>query len=167
MWRIREACNPSVASHGATYKFDVSLPINEYMDVSYEVEKKLQAESLDVVVCVWGHVADGNAHINVVTPGQHKKDTNLSKQIETIVYDSGMYHRSHLSSHLTITPNSSSFALVMKRRGSISAEHGLGQAKNDYLWQIKDVDVLDIMMQLKRIFDPHGILNPNKYLLKK
>ena len=93
MWRIREACNPSVASHGATYKFDVSLPINEYMDVSYEVEKKLKAESLDVVVCVWGHVADGNAHINVVTPGQHKKDANLSKQIETIVYDSGMYYR--------------------------------------------------------------------------
>jgi len=63
------------------------------MDVSYEVEKKLKAESLDVIVCVWGHVADGNAHINVVTPGQHNKDANLSKQIETIVYDSGMYHR--------------------------------------------------------------------------
>ena len=103
IWRIREACNPSVASHAA-YKFDVSLPINEYMDVSYEVEKKLQGESLDVVVCVWGHVADGNAHINVVTPGQHKKDANLSKQIETIVYDSGMYYRSCLSSHLTIHP---------------------------------------------------------------
>ena len=55
----------------------------------------------------------------------------------------------------------------MKRRGSISAEHGLGQAKNDYLGQIKDIDVLDIMIQLKRTFDPHGILNPNKYLPKK
>ena len=99
------------------------------------------ASTLSLDVCVWGHVADGNAHVNIVTPGQYKKDTALAKHIETIVYDS-----------------------VLKRSGSISAEHGIGQSKKEYLGHIKDDNVLNIMKQMKMMFDPHGIMNPNKYL---
>ena len=143
MWNIREACNPSVALAGCVYKFDVSVPIEEYIDLAKEVEMTLmtQLPTLSLDVCVWGHVADGNAHINIVTPGQYKKDTALAKHIETIVYDS-----------------------VLKRSGSISAEHGIGQSKKEYLGHIKDDNVLNIMKQMKMMFDPHGIMNPNKYL---
>jgi len=143
MWSIRESCNPSVARAGCVYKFDVSIPIEDYMDVAWEVERKLLAfmEPSDLAVCVWGHIADGNAHINIVTPGQYEKDSALAKRIETMVYDS-----------------------VLKRRGSISAEHGLGQSKNEYLGQIKEKSVLDVMTTMKALFDPHGIMNPGKYL---
>ena len=108
-----------------------------------EVEMKLKKDlpTLSLDVCVWGHIADGNAHINIVTLNQFTKDDVLAKQIETIVYDS-----------------------VLKRSGSVSAEHGIGQSKKEYLRQIKDDNVLNIMKQIKTMFDPHGIMNPNKYL---
>ncbi len=53
---------------------------------------------------------------------------------------------------------------VMKRNGSISAEHGLGQYKNKYMQRIKDPHSLEKMKQIKNLFDPRGIMNPGKYL---
>jgi len=150
MWKIRESCNPSVARAGCVYKFDVSVPIEEYMDVAHEVNNKLKAElnsrseddEITPVVCVWGHLADGNAHINIVPKlGTFDKDKSLAKLIESIVY-----------------------AAVLGRKGSISAEHGLGQSKNSYLSKIKTESTLDMMYQVKKIFDPRGIMNPGKYL---
>ncbi len=140
MWSIREACNPCVARAGYVYKFDVSIPIEEYMCVALELES---LQRFDLTVCVWGHVADGNAHINIVTPGKFEKDYALAKEIETIVYDT-----------------------VLERSGSISAEHGIGQSKNEALGRIKEKNVLDVMKQVKAMFDPHGIMNPGKFLPK-
>ncbi|KAL7456581.1 hypothetical protein ACHAWC_008064 [Mediolabrus comicus] len=142
IWAIRESCNPSVASAGFVHKFDVSIPIEMYIEVSEEVEKHLQDENLhDLSVCTWGHVADGNAHINIVSSGQFHKHDDTAEKIENIVYSS-----------------------VMKRKGSISAEHGIGQSKRKYLKQIKDDGVLELMSQIKMTFDPHLILNPGKYI---
>lgn len=147
MWSVRESCNPSVAKAGCVYKFDVSIPIEEYIDVAREVECKLMSSlesPEDLKVCVWGHIADGNAHINIVTPGKFEKDTKLDNLIETAVYDS-----------------------VLERKGSISAEHGLGQSKNHCMRRIKEDTVLDIMHEMKNLFDPHGIMNRGKYLPSK
>ena len=142
IWAIRESCNPSVASAGFVHKFDVSIPIEMYIEVSEEVEKQLQDENLhDLSVCTWGHVADGNAHINIVSSGQFHKHDDTAEKIENIVYSS-----------------------VMKRKGSISAEHGIGQSKRKYLKQIKDDGELELMSQIKMAFDPHSILNPGKCL---
>jgi FAD/FMN-containing dehydrogenase len=52
----------------------------------------------------------------------------------------------------------------MKRSGSISAEHGLGQNKHKYLPRIKDQSTLKTMYGIKNLFDPHQIMNPGKYL---
>lgn len=142
IWSIRESCNPSVAAAGFVHKFDISCPIHMYMDVAEEVETGLKVEKLqNLTVCVWGHVADGNAHLNVVAPGQFDKNDDTLKRIENIVYSS-----------------------VMKRKGSISAEHGIGQSKRKYMKQIKDGAVLELMSQIKKLFDPHCIMNPGKYL---
>jgi FAD/FMN-containing dehydrogenase len=142
IWAIRESCNPSVASAGFVHKFDVSIPIEMYIEVSEEVEKQLQDENLhDLSVCTWGHVADGNAHINIVSSGQFHKHDDTAEKIENIVYSS-----------------------VMKRKGSISAEHGIGQSKRKYLKHIKDDGELELMSQIKMAFDPHSILNPGKYI---
>ncbi|KAL7475267.1 hypothetical protein ACHAW6_001188 [Cyclotella cf. meneghiniana] len=146
LWNIREACNPAVSRSGYVYKYDVSLPIEEYMDVANEVKERLSSRgALDLfpetAVCVWGHLADGNAHINVVTPGIFRKDELLASHVDELVYGS-----------------------VLRRRGSISAEHGIGQSKNEILRQIKDASVMDVMVQLKQLFDPHGIMNPGKVL---
>ena len=146
LWNIREACNPSVARSGYVYKYDVSVPIEEYMDVAVEVKGILSKEMTlpESIVCVWGHLADGNAHINVVTPGQFHKDEVMASLVDDSVYGS-----------------------VLRRKGSISAEHGIGQSKREILERVKDEGVLDVMAQMKRMFDPHGILNPGKVLPTK
>jgi FAD/FMN-containing dehydrogenase len=148
MWSIRESCNPCVAKAGCVYKFDISIPVEEYMDITYEIESKLRTNdycsNMEFIVCVWGHVNDGNAHINIVTPGQPTKNGKLATIIESIVYDS-----------------------VIQRYGSISAEHGLGQSKNEVMGRYKDQTTLDVMQQIKDMFDPHGIMNPGKYLPKR
>mmetsp|Transcript_545 Transcript_545/g.1254 ORF Transcript_545/g.1254 Transcript_545/m.1254 type:complete len:335 (+) Transcript_545:230-1234(+) len=144
MWRIRESCNPSVARAGCVYKFDVSVPIEDYVDVAREVEGKLLLEdssAADLAVCLWGHVADGNAHVNVVARGATEWDPALAARVEAVVYSS-----------------------VRRRRGSVSAEHGLGQSKNELLGRIKEHSVMDAMAMVKASFDPHGIMNPGKYL---
>lgn len=144
-WNIREGCNPSVARSGYVYKYDVSIPIEEYMEIGAEVEARLLSTDKDkfpdAKVCVWGHLADGNAHINVVTPGVFQEDRELASLVDEAVYGS-----------------------VLKRRGSVSAEHGIGQSKVDILGEIKDKNVMDLMVQLKMLFDPHGIMNPGKVL---
>jgi len=137
-----------VARSGYVYKYDVSVPIEEYMEIAAEVEATLLSLSTnndkrfsETKVCVWGHLADGNAHINVVTPGVFQKDETLASLVDDAVYGS-----------------------VLKRRGSISAEHGIGQSKVDILEKIKDESVMNVMVQMKRLFDPHGIMNPGKVL---
>ena len=140
IWAVRESCNPSVARAGYVHKFDVSIGIEAYMEVAEEVSEKLKALEMDEVVCVWGHVGDGNAHINIVS-GQLDTDDATAEKIENIVYSS-----------------------VLRRKGSISAEHGIGQSKRKYMKQIKDDATLELMSRTKALFDPHKILNPGKYL---
>jgi FAD/FMN-containing dehydrogenase len=145
-WSIRESCNPSVARNGYVYKYDVSVPIEDYMEVAAEVNECLSSKASFPAsqVCVWGHLADGNAHVNIVTPGLFHKDEVLAAYIDEAVYGS-----------------------VLKRNGSISAEHGIGQSKREILGKVKDVSILDTMVQLKEMFDPHGIMNPGKLVLSK
>ena len=143
-WNIREACNPSVAQSGYVYKYDISVPIEDYMKVAAEVKEQLSTNISfpEAKICIWGHLADGNAHINVVTPGQFKKHKPIASYVDEAVYGS-----------------------VLKRMGSISSEHGIGQSKIDILKEVKNRNVMNMMEQLKGLFDPNGIMNPGKILL--
>jgi len=138
-WKIRESCNPSVASRGYVYKYDVSLPIQQFEHFIQDIQTQLEEE--DAISTNWGHVIDGNLHLNVIIPGQKERDDNLYYKLEDIVIRG-----------------------VMNIGGSISAEHGLGQYKNIHLAKIKDVATLKMMQQVKNLFDPHGIMNPGKVL---
>jgi FAD/FMN-containing dehydrogenase len=136
-WKIREMCNPSVAAQGYVYKYDVSLPIIEFERFILDIRSRLE----EGVVCTnWGHVIDGNLHLNVVIPGRKERDEKLYRKLEQIVIRG-----------------------VIAAGGSISAEHGLGQYKNKHLTKIKDAAQLQTMYQVKHLFDPHGIMNPGKF----
>ena len=154
MWRVRESANPSVAAQGYVYKYDISLPIPDFPGFIEEMQHRLSnhfgyhhhhhhhtSHAEAVVNANWGHVIDGNLHFNVVWPGKRDKDTKLLDSIEPFIFES-----------------------VIRRGGSISAEHGLGQSKNQYLPMIRDRVALDTMRAIKNLFDPHGIMNPGKYL---
>jgi FAD/FMN-containing dehydrogenase len=140
-WDIRESCNPIIKALGYNYKYDLSLPIPLYYDIVEETRNHLK-DRPDAIVVNWGHVIDGNIHLNIITPGVFEEDADLKALLEPFIFEA-----------------------VIHRGGSISAEHGLGQQKNKYLGKYaKDPQAVQMMKSLKHLFDPNGILNPGKFL---
>eukprot|EP00979_Chaetoceros_neogracilis_P001609 scaffold279_cov246-Chaetoceros_neogracile.AAC.2 len=142
IWEIRESCNPIIKSKGYNYKYDISLPLSEYYSIVEEMRERLLPFKGDIVVANWGHVIDGNLHLNVITPGKFEVDIQIKNSIEPFIFE-----------------------YVVAKGGSISAEHGLGQCKNNYLGKYaKSKAAVAVMRSLKDSFDPNGILNPQKFL---
>ena len=88
---------------GPVYKYDLSIPVAEMYSLVEETRKRMAG--LPVEVVGYGHLGDGNLHLNVSCP---RYDTDILKHIEPFVYE-----------------------WTAARKGSISAEHGLGQMKAD------------------------------------
>lgn len=89
-------------------------------------------------VCGYGHLGDSNIHLNITS---EKFEKSLQNKIEPFVYE-----------------------WVAKHNGSVSAEHGIGFKKRDYLHYSKTNEAIGIMSEIKKLFDPKGILNPYKVL---
>ena len=94
-------------------------------------------------VCWYGHIGDGNLHLNILKPDDLTVEEFMAKGHE-------------------MSP--SIFALVAERRGSISAEHGVGLLKKDFLGYTRSSAEIALMKGLKQLFDPYQILNPGKLL---
>ncbi|MGB0274670.1 MAG: FAD-binding oxidoreductase [Flavobacteriaceae bacterium] len=136
LWSIREDTHILRQSFVATQHFDISLPIG-VMDAEVAfIVADLEALPFVERVLPFGHIADGNIHLIV-----GKKDTTQqnSKKINAIVYR-------NLKKHL----------------GSVSAEHGIGLDKKDYLYTSKTSQEIALMKTLKQTLDPKNILNPNR-----
>lgn len=143
-WELRESANPTFGSLGYGYKYDVTVPVTLWDDFCTALRQHLQDQLPSDITWIqgnWGHIMDGNMHWNLVTPGCSTLDTRVLNQIEPFLLEQ-----------------------VLARKGSISAEHGLGQAKNKYLPMVCSEATLQTMHQLKAMFDPHAILNPGKVL---
>ncbi|KAI5300586.1 hypothetical protein KEM56_002348 [Ascosphaera pollenicola] len=146
LWRWREGITESLSHLGGTYKYDVSIPLDElYQLVEDARERCMQAgvlgddESYPVRDVVgYGHMGDGNLHLNI-SVRQYNKE--VEKVIEPCVYE-----------------------WIAKRKGSISAEHGIGLAKKEFLGYSKDDTMVKLMKQVKNLYDPNGIMNPYKYI---
>ena len=91
--------------------------------------------AIDVVG--YGHMGDGNIHLNVPVRRYTKE---VEEALEPWVYE-----------------------WVSQRQGSISAEHGLGIAKNNYIGYTRPQSSIDLMLGIKSLWDPKGIMNPYKY----
>ncbi len=95
----------------------------------------------DWEVCLFGHIGDGNLHVNVMKPDALDKAEFLRRTKEADV---------------------AMFELVKKHGGSISAEHGIGLLKKAYLGYSRTAREIEAMRDIKRSLDPKGILNPGK-----
>ena len=142
-WRIRESANPTVAKLGYTYKYDVSLPISQFQDWIQEMRRERigPLSRKELINANWGHILDGNLHFNVTTIDEHEVQQDVLDALEPYLFHS-----------------------ILDRGGSISAEHGIGQAKNHLLPHVHDEHTLDVMRSMKSLFDPNMILNPGKFL---
>ena len=142
LWQLREGISESLAPF-APYKNDLSVRITEMPEFLDDVDKLVRASYPDFEVCWYGHIGDGNLHLNILKP----EDVSIDE----------FYRRCH-----DINPRL--FELVRARRGSISAEHGVGLLKKEFLEYSRSPADLDIMRALKSVLDPNGVMNPGKLL---
>jgi FAD/FMN-containing dehydrogenase len=121
------------------FGFDVSMPIRHMESYVSNVRASLDAAWPRHVCFVFGHMGDGNLHLNIhVGSG----DAESRRRVEEIVYGG-----------------------LSERQGSISAEHGIGLEKRGYLSLCRTEQEIALMRTLKRAMDPRGILNPGKVLI--
>ena len=142
-WKIRESIPDAQRSEGVSIKHDISVPVASVPRFLSEADAAAAKLIPGVRILGFGHVGDGNVHYNVFQPIGSDGAAFLARWNEV---------------------SEAVFEVVLRLGGSISAEHGVGQMKRDYLPKIKDPVALEIMRGIKGLLDPHGILNPGKVL---
>ena len=123
------------AGHWPQLSFDVSVSTGEIGDLVGRIREVMTTQWPELFTIYFGHVADGNLHLSV----RMSDEAGLTERIEAAVYGA-----------------------VSEHQGSISAEHGIGSLKKDYLHLSRSPEEIALMRTLKRAMDPNGILNPGK-----
>ena len=137
LWEMRDDVE-QLGRLGPTFTYDVSLAIADMESYIAEVRTGLTAQWPDSKCVVFGHLGDCNLHVVAsVGDGSHE----ARRAVEEIVYSP-----------------------LRSRGGSVSAEHGIGTEKRNYLSWSRSEEELALMRTLKQTLDPRGILNPGKVL---
>jgi FAD/FMN-containing dehydrogenase len=142
-WRMREMFGEAQRHEGGSIKHDISVPVAAVPAFIREADTAVTNLIPGARPLPFGHLGDGNIHYNITQPAGADKAEFLARWHEV---------------------NELVFAIVRKHGGSISAEHGIGVLKREFLPQVKDPVALDLMRTLKRTLDPKNILNPGKVL---
>ncbi|HEY3430475.1 MAG TPA: FAD-linked oxidase C-terminal domain-containing protein [Cyclobacteriaceae bacterium] len=138
LWKIRKNISPAVNAYSLTKSEDVVVPranLPRLITGIKEIGKQYGFNS----VC-FGHLGDGNLHVNVLKEQISDEDWN-TKIVEGI---------------------GEIFKLSVSLGGTLSGEHGIGIAKRPYMSIAMSEVNLQLMRGIKKAFDPHGILNPGK-----
>nr|WP_199047265.1 FAD-binding oxidoreductase [Dyella sp. ASV24] len=143
LWRLREGITESLAPH-RPYKNDISLRISALPVFLHEIQTLLGQAYPHFDVVWFGHIGDGNLHINVLRP-ENLSDSDFIAQCE------------HVTKLLADT--------LQRHGGSISAEHGIGLVKRAYLGSTRSEAEIALMRGVKQVFDPKGLLNPGKLFI--
>jgi len=143
LWKLREGISEAQNHEGPSLKHDISVPVSRIPAFITQADERLQQAFPGVRIVCYGHVGDGNLHYNISKP-LGSEDAPFKAQAEAIM---------HLIYDVT-----AAFA------GSISAEHGIGQAKLEAASRYKDPLELELMRSLKQTLDPTGLMNPGKVL---
>ncbi len=138
LWAIRDGVAEVLRDYAPTLNFDVSVPVACIGDCAVRVRANLERDWPQLKALFFGHVGDGNLHVVVCKVPQ---DADSVHAIEEAVY-----------------------GVVRDYAGSVSAEHGIGVLKRDWLHYSRTTSELALMRTLKQALDPRGILNPGKML---
>jgi len=143
LWSLREGISESLSATGLPHKNDISLPISGLSAFCTALEKLLEQRYQGWELCLFGHIGDGNLHVNIMKPEAMQ---NAEFHAKTHAVDADI------------------FDLVRSHQGSISAEHGIGLLKRDFLGHSRSDLEIALMHQLKKVLDPKNLLNPGKII---
>lgn len=140
LWRLREDISETITPW-TPYKNDISTVISKVPDFLAEVEAVVNEHYPEFEIVWFGHIGDGNVHLNILKP-------------ESLSIDEFRTQCGEVSKWV--------FEIVQRYGGSVSAEHGVGLLKKEYLGYSRSPLEVSIMKQIKAVFDPAGIMNPGK-----
>jgi FAD/FMN-containing dehydrogenase len=141
LWALRESISESLSATGFPHKNDIALPIAALEAFCAELGALFARRYPGWEVCLFGHIGDGNLHVNVIKADGEDKATFLARVKDA---DRDM------------------FDLVKAHGGSVSAEHGIGLLKKPWLAWTRSPVELAAMKAVKQALDPRGVLNPGK-----
>ena len=143
LWRLRHSISESQKREGASLKHDISIPVAEVGNFIRVAEAAVTREVPGTRVVAFGHVGDGNIHFNLSQPkdGSATEFMAQGQRLASLVYD-----------------------VVDSFGGSISAEHGIGQAKREHLVRYRGATETGLMKAVKSALDPKNIMNPGKVI---
>ncbi|MGN7292497.1 FAD-binding oxidoreductase [Rhizobium sp. SAFR-030] len=140
LWLIREGMNEGQAKRGSHMRTDISVPLSRLASFVADAEAAVSAALPDCISVSYGHVGDGNVHLNVLppngaTPEERNERIYKAKKVVNVVVD--------------------------QYRGSISAEHGIGRLKRDDFEERLSETKRSLLVAIKKAIDPDLILNPH------
>ena len=131
LWRVRESLSEVVGLFGSPLKFDVSLPLSAVAGFARDAGVLVQRHAADAVAVLFGHIGEGNLHLNVLRCGAEEEQRLYIAMMD----------------------------LIAECGGNVSSEHGVGSRKRRYLEMSRDAADIAAMRSLKAAFDPTGYLN--------
>lgn len=142
LWSQREGIPECLGHWGGVYKYDVSIPLQDLYKLVEDTREKIDAAGLRgdtdefpvVDVVGYGHMGDSNLHLNVAV---RRYDKRVEEVLEPFVYE-----------------------WIAQVSGSISAEHGLGLAKKNYIGYSRSETMIALMKQIKNLYDPVSGIQP-------
>ncbi|MEO7109485.1 MAG: FAD-binding oxidoreductase [Polyangiaceae bacterium] len=141
LWALRESISESLSATGLPHKNDIALPVSELENFCAVFENVFAKRYPGWEICLFGHIGDGNLHVNVMKPEAMSREDFFAQTKEA---------------------DRELFELVRAHHGSISAEHGIGLLKKDYLGISRSPGEISVLRAVKHALDPLGILNPGK-----
>jgi FAD/FMN-containing dehydrogenase len=141
LWALRESISESLSATGFPYKNDVALPVAALEGFGSALGDVFARRYPGWEICLFGHIGDGNIHVNVMKPDSLAQADFLAKTEEA---------------------NRDLFDLVRSYGGSVSAEHGVGLLKKPWLAWSRSEAELSVMRGVKRALDPNCMFNPGK-----
>jgi FAD/FMN-containing dehydrogenase len=142
LWRLREDISETIAEW-TPYKNDISVVVSKVPPFLNEIEEIVTREYPDFEIIWFGHIGDGNLHLNILKPDDLAKEIFFEQcaKVSTWVFE-----------------------IVEKYQGSVSAEHGVGMTKKPYLEYTRSAAEIGYMRAVKAAFDPNNIMNPGKLI---
>jgi glycolate oxidase subunit GlcD len=140
LWLLRERISESIAPR-IPYKNDISVVVSRVPGFLEEINQVVSDHYPDFEIIWFGHIGDGNLHLNILKPEDMAKEDFFEKCQKV---------------------NKWVFEIVERYQGSVSAEHGVGMTKKAYLQYTRSEAEIAYLRGIKQVFDPNGIINPGK-----